>query len=61
MYDISVLGEGTYYRQALAINEQRSIFAHEPLRRQRVNFGALAIDEERGLTSRYQDAWFIGK
>jgi hypothetical protein len=60
VHDISVNIPTCCYRQALALNEERSVFKHEILQTNR-SFAELSEMDGNTSKPRYLDAWFIGR
>lgn len=59
VHDISVLSSVKRYRQALALNEQRSVFSQETLTCRR-DLSRLSLNSTSVHDSNYHDAWFLG-
>lgn len=61
LHDISVMDSVAFYRQALAMNEQRTCFTPETLTRgHHLSDLHILLESSRPL-SNFLDAWFLGK
>lgn len=61
LHDISVMDSVAFYRQALAMNEQRTCFTPETLTRGHSLSDLHVSLESSPPSSDFLDAWFIGK